>query len=179
MSLISFIQCYGSKFLFIGVRKKKQIKMAPPGATSGDSNGDWQEVRRRKPYPNNWRPSQPTKPKATPYQPYAKPTYAQMLRRSPPTTTMLRRSQLLLSQPHQSLKHQQFTMSLLIVRLAYDSHHHTPSRNGKDDASAAAVLAIRLPSAVTRRDVVDVGLMDILDPNVNRILFLLHSLLGQ
>ena len=57
--------------------------MASTGAKTGDTNGDWQEVRRRRSFPNNWRHSQPTQPKANPYRPYAKPTYAQVLIRSP------------------------------------------------------------------------------------------------
>ncbi|KAF3338202.1 hypothetical protein FCM35_KLT17039 [Carex littledalei] len=55
---------------------------------AGDSNGDWQVVSRRKPFPNKWRHSQPSQPKATPYQPYSKPTYAQILLRSNSSPTM-------------------------------------------------------------------------------------------
>lgn len=67
----------------------------------GNSNGDWQEVRRRKPFPNNWRVSQQTQPPAAPYQPYSKPSYAQVLRRTPSPTNMTygRKISLASSQP--------------------------------------------------------------------------------
>lgn len=66
--------------------------MASPKAISGDqpTNGDWQEVRRRRPYPAHWRPTTqqpPSPPAANPYIPYSKPTYAQILLQPARSTT--------------------------------------------------------------------------------------------
>ena len=67
--------------------------MATSRATIGGkaTEGEWQEVPMRRPYPANWRPStdtSPTPPTAQPYIPYAKPTYAQVLQQAvkPPTS---------------------------------------------------------------------------------------------
>lgn len=67
-------------------------------AISGNHNGEhqegWQQVRRKKPYPTNWRISQPALPKAKPYLPYPKPTYADVLLRAPKLQTMTTREQI-------------------------------------------------------------------------------------
>lgn len=59
-------------------------------ATQGDSDmaGGWQEVRRKRPYPANWRLSSPPIPESKPYIPYSKPTYAQVLCNSPRTALL-------------------------------------------------------------------------------------------
>ena len=56
--------------------------MATTQAIKGD--GEWQHVRRRRPYPSNWSQSQPLQHTANLYQPYSRPTYAQIVRQTTP-----------------------------------------------------------------------------------------------
>lgn len=53
--------------------------------THGDSStdGGWQVVRRKRPFPANWRQSSPQEPLAKPYLPYPTPTYSQITRNHP------------------------------------------------------------------------------------------------
>lgn len=72
---------------------KRAKRMATAKAISGNScssDGEWQEVRRRRPFPPHWRPTtsqEPQPPAAKPYIPYARPTYAQILLQPPRSTT--------------------------------------------------------------------------------------------
>lgn len=52
-------------------------KMVAGMVILGDNteDGGWQVVRRRKPYPANWRHSSPPLPAAKPYIPYSQSSY--------------------------------------------------------------------------------------------------------
>lgn len=95
------------RIFLLGGRNMEATTKVISGNHNGEHQDGWQQVSKKKSYPTNWRISLLAPPKAKPYLLYPKPTYAEVLLRSPKLTAITAREQVSppLTQPNYPSSH--------------------------------------------------------------------------